>query len=346
MRKTKIRAVQYGCGKMSRVILNYLVDKGVEIVGAIDNNPEIVGQDVGDYAQLGYKTGVIISDNAEEVFANCDADIAIVTIFSYMPEMFDFYETAIKHGVNVISTCEEAIYPWTTSPSETNRLDKLAKQYGVTIMGSGMQDIFWINMPCLMMAGMNKIQKVKGVASYNVEDYGLALAEAHGAGYDVQRFEQEIASAESLPSYMWNAAEAICSKMNWTIKDISQKSVPYILDEDVYSDTLERTIPAGQVTGMSAVTTIHTHQGIELEVECIGKVYRQDDGDMCDWEITGEPNLVFSASKPDTVALTCATIVNRIPSVIDAPPGFVTSEKARYLTFPTYPLHTYVETET
>lgn len=79
----------------------------------------------------------------------------------------------------------------------------------------------------------NKIQKVKGrIASYNVEDYGLALAEAHGAGYDVQRFEEESISAESLPSYMWNAAEAICSKMNWTIKDISQKSVPYILDEE------------------------------------------------------------------------------------------------------------------
>lgn len=64
-----------------QVILRYLVDNGVEIVGAIDNNPEIVGQDVGDYAQLGYKTGILISDNADQVFADCDADIAIVTIF-------------------------------------------------------------------------------------------------------------------------------------------------------------------------------------------------------------------------------------------------------------------------
>ena len=264
MRNTKIRAVQYGCGKMSKVIFKYLLDHGVEIVGAIDNNPAVVGQDVGDFAELGYKTGVLISDNAERVFEECDADIAIVTIASYMPEMYDFFETAIKHGVNIITTCEEAIYPWTTSPSETNRLDKLAKKYGVTVMGSGMQDIYWINMPCLAMSGLNRIQKVKGIASYNVEDYGLALAEAHGAGYDSERFEKEIASAESLPSYMWNAAEAICSKMNWTIQDISQRSVPYILDEDVYSETLGRTVPAGQVTGMSAVTTIHTHHRLVM----------------------------------------------------------------------------------
>ena len=260
-----------------------------------------------------------------------------------MPEMYEFYKMAIKHGVNVISTCEEAIYPWTTSPSETNRLDKLAKENHVTIMGSGMQDIYWINMPCLAMAGMNKIKKVRGVVSYNVEDYGLALAEAHGAGYDLERFERDIASAESLPSYMWNAAEAICSKMNWTIQSINQKSVPYTLDEDVYSETLGRTIPAGQVTGMSAVTKVQTHQGIDLEVECIGKVYRQDDGDMCDWEITGEPDLIFSVNKPDTVALTCGTIVNRIPTVLDAPAGYITSEKARLITYPSYPLHTYVE---
>ena len=341
MKNTKIRAVQFGCGKMSQVLFKYMLDHGIEIVGAIDNNPHIVGQDVGDFAGLGYKTGVLISNNAEEVFSNCDADIAIVTILSYMPEMYDFFETAIKHGVNVITTCEEAIYPWTTSPSETNRLDKLAKKYGVTIMGSGMQDIYWINMPCLAMAGLNRIDKIKGKVSYNVEDYGLALAEAHGAGYDLERFDAEIASAESFPSYMWNSAEAICSKMNWTIKDISQKSVPYVLDEDVYSETLGRTIKAGDVTGMSAVTTIHTHQGVVFEVECIGKVYREDDGDMCDWEITGEPNLVFSVSKPDTVAHTCATIVNRIPTVLDAPAGYVTSEKAREVEFPTYPLHTY-----
>jgi len=52
MRNTKVRAIQYGCGKMAKVLFKYMVDHGVEIVGAIDNNPEGVGLDVGDFAEL------------------------------------------------------------------------------------------------------------------------------------------------------------------------------------------------------------------------------------------------------------------------------------------------------
>lgn len=339
----KVKIIQYGCGKMAKVILKYLFDHGAEVVGAIDNNPDLLGMDIGDFAELGFKTNVKISNNAKEVLDNCAADVAIVTIFSYMADMQEFFELCLNNGVNVLTTCEEAIYPWNTAPEYANKLDRLAKENGVSIMGTGMQDLYWINMPCLMMAGMNKIKKIKGAVSYNVDDYGIALAEAHGAGYDLARFEKEIASAESLPSYMWNAAEAICSAMQWTISGISQKSVPFVLDEDVYSATLGKTIKAGDAIGMSAVTTVKTQQGVELEVECIGKVYRATDGDQCDWEIEGEPNMKFSVEKPDTVAHTCATIVNRIPSILSAPAGLITCDKVPYMTYPSYPLHMYVE---
>ena len=134
--------------------------------------------------------------------------------------------------------------------------------------------------------------------------------------------EKIILSGDYLPSYMWNVNGWLCKKLGLTIKKQSQITVPTTYKEDIYSDTLKMNIKSGDATGMSAIVKTETLEGVEIEYECIGKVYSKEDFDKNEWTIYGEPDTTITVARPDTVRLTCATIINRIPDVINAKAGF------------------------
>ena len=119
----------------------------------------------------------------------------------------------------------------------------------------------------------------------------------------------------------------LCDKLGLTVVSQTQKCVPQFNDYDIESSTLGMTVKAGMATGMSAVVTTKTKEGITLETECIGKVYNKDEFDRNEWTVYGEPNTTLVIEKPATVELTCSAIVNRIPDVIKSEPGFVPTSR-------------------
>lgn len=339
----KIRFVQYGCGKMSLYTMRYAIEKGYELVGAVDINKDIVGKDVS--AVLGgNELGIKITDakDAKEMLEKVKPDIVIITTMSLMKDIKDSLLLCASLGINAITTCEEAFYPFNSSPKLTKEIDELAKANNCTITGSGYQDAFWGNLISTLIGATATVKKIKGSSSYNVEDYGIALAKAHGAGLTKEEFDREVASADNiseeernklieagefLPSYMWNTNGWLCSKLGYHVKSQVQKCVPTFNDEDITSSTLNMVVKKGVATGMSAVVTTETLEGVTIETECIGKVYSEKDYDCNNWSIIGEPDTNMIINRPATVELTCATIVNRMEDVIKARSGFVpTSE--------------------
>lgn len=358
MMNRKVKVVQFGTGKMSVYTMRYVYEKGGEIVGAVDVNPAVVGKDIGELIGTESKNVKVTAlENAEEMLKQVKPDIAIVTTMSLLKDIKDSFMLCARLGINAISTCEEAFFPWNSNPAITKEIDDLAKKNGCTISGSGYQDIYWGQLISSIAGSTQTIKKIKGSSSYNVEDYGIALAKAHGAGLSLEDFDKEIASidrmtdeerqklinsGEYLPSYMWNVNGWLCSKLGLTVTSQTQKCIPQTYKEDIVSSTLETTVKAGDATGMSAVVTTNTKEGIVIESECIGKVYSKEDYDKNEWTIEGEPNTTIVVARPATVELTCATIVNRIPDVINAEPGYITTEKMGDLNYRTKPLNEYV----
>ena len=357
----KVRVAQYGCGKMSAYLMRYAIEKGGELVAAFDMNPAVIGKDVGEIMES-QPVGIKISNalDADTVLKTAKPDVCIIATRSTMAELKEAFTVCAKNGVNAISTCEEALYPWNSSPDITKELDALAKAGGCTLCGSGYPDLFWGTMVTNLAGSSVKITKIKGSSSYNVEDYGIALAKGHGAGLTLEEFEKEIGNynnlssdeikalvekGEYIPSYMWNQNGWLCSKLGLTIISQTQKCVPHTYNDDLHSTTLGMTIKAGDATGMSAIVTTETAEGITLETECIGKVYTPDEFDKNEWTLYGEPETTVIVNRPATVELTCATIVNRLPQLIDSVPGYITTNNLHDNAYMVKPIHEYVKSK-
>ena len=354
----KVRIAQYGCGKMSVYLMRYALEKGAELVAAFDRNPAVIGKDAVEIIGTG-NIGVTVSDAkaADRILGELKPDACVIATRSTMLDLKEAFSTCAKNGVNAISTCEESLYPWNSSYEITKELDDLAKAGNCTLCGSGYPDMYWGSLITTLAGSIHTLKKIKGSSSYNVEDYGIALAEGHGAGLSIKEFEKQIGNYNDLsyeetkkliadgviePSYMWNQNGWLCSRLGLHVVSQTQKCIPITHREDLASDTLHITIKAGDATGMSAVVTTETEEGITLETQCLGYVYGPEDMERNEWTLEGEPDTTLVVNRPATVELTCATLINRIPMLIDAEPGYITTEKMPVNHYLVKPMNEYV----
>lgn len=182
-----------------------------------------------------------------------------------------------------------------------------------------------------MLGISHKVESVVGSVSYNVDDYGAALCELHGCGLKIEHFDHHFNKPGAPPAYVWNSNEWLPARMKWKTLETKQHFHPLTAPRDIFSKSLNATIPAGDVIGIKAVviTKAEDSKGniIHIENNQIGAVYYDDMEDFTSWKTTGVPSLHVECKKPDTVGITCASAVNRIKSVIASRAGYVTTNE-------------------
>ena len=286
----------------------------------------------------GLKTGVLVEDDPQHVLSTREADIAVIAVASYMSDMYEHLHRCAANGVNAVTLSEEALYPWNTSPMQTAELDRLARQNGVTITGTGHQDVYWVNLVSMVLATSHKIESVTGQASWNVEDFGPEVVRDQRVDTTVEDFDHWLAETARPPSFGKNTLGALVDDLGVTVAEATTATRPEVAQQPVPSKALGLTVDTGKVIGFTDVDTVRTNEGMTLTFEMTGRVYLEGEADVNEWTVTGEPELHLSNPAVPTGTTTVTQLVNRIPDVINAPPGFVTIEKLPRPRYRTYPL--------
>jgi 4-hydroxy-tetrahydrodipicolinate reductase len=338
-----VRAVVYGVGAMGSIITRLLIEKGAHVVGAVGRSPTKVGRDLGDVAGLEVDLGVPVEDNPDEVLGRVGADVAVVAVASYLEAMHDHFRICLEHGVNVITIEEESFFPWSTAPSLARQLDLLAKRHGVTILGSGAQDLYWMTLPCALMGAAHRVDSVHGRTRWNVDDYGPQVAAHVHAGSTLEEFQSHVAT-HGWPSFVVrNTVDALVADAGLSPGDVQTSVRPAIATRDTSSGALRRVIEAGSLLGVTDTATITSREGPSFTFEQTGCVYGPGESDLNEWIVRGEPDeLRLRNDHVPTRLATCTQVINRIPDVINAAPGFVTVAELPRLRYRHFPLHAYL----
>jgi 4-hydroxy-tetrahydrodipicolinate reductase len=338
----QITAVIYGVGAMNSIATRMMLDKDVVIVGALARSKDKIGKDLGEVAGLDRETGILVDDDPERVLGTRKPDIAMIAVASYMDDMYEHLRVCAANGVNALTISEECLYPWRTSPVRTAELDALAKEHGVTLTGSGHQDVYWLNIVTMLMGTAHRIERVTGHASWNVDDYGPEVARDQRVGDDEQAFAEWLAHAERPPTFGRNVIDGILAATGLSATSTSSRSRPEFAPNALRSQALDVTVPEGKVIGFTDIDEAKTAEGPVITFEMTGRLYGEGEADINDWSVEGEPNLRLTNPAVPTQITTCTQYVNRIPDVVNAPPGFVTVDQLPPLGYRAFPLSRYV----
>lgn len=154
--KKELRAVMVGLGNTGLPAVSYMVQHGVTIVGAVDIHQELKGKKLSDMIE-GINSGIVVSDDLEKTLEEANADIAVICTVSLLEDLYETAYVCLSHGVNVITTAEKAFCPGYHANKEmVEALDKIAKEKGVTMYASGVQDILWVSFATVLSGLCNK----------------------------------------------------------------------------------------------------------------------------------------------------------------------------------------------
>jgi 2,4-diaminopentanoate dehydrogenase len=321
-----IKVAVWGTGMMGQGLLGYILDRPnqIDLVGVIDRHPEKHGRTVGE--TIGCDCDIPVTADHASVLAKKPEVVCILTA-SNLHEIADQAEHAVEAGANVIGIAETLAYPQASDPEWTAEFDALAKQHGVSILGTGINPGFVLDaLPIAMSSICLKIDKIEATRVNDLAPFGPTVMESQGVGTTVEQFEAGVADGSIVGHIGFHESIGlIASALGWEIDEIVETRAPIVTG--VERQTASAHVMPGDVCGCR-----HTANGYskgELKIELIHpqqirpELEGVETGDYIN--IIGDPN-VSLANKPEIPGGkgTYASVGNYIPLIGAAKPGIVT----------------------
>ena len=312
-----------GIGKNVTRLLSARPD--YNIVAAYSCNEAYAGRDLGEHAGV-EPLGLTITTDRKRALA-AQADLLMIATTSFLKDVEGDIRAGIARGLNVMTTAEEAAFPWTINAPLAEDLHQLALDGGVSVIGLGLNPGFIYDALLLTATGIAwDVARIRIRRVVDISRFSETIQRRLGIGFTTDEFHAGVA-AESITGHIGfpQSFHLAAHSLGKTIERIDKDFEPLIAEREYENPTLPISpgTTGGFVQRYAAIVDAETWFSAEfvahVEPESVG--YNPTDSIIV--EGYNGINLTIDPGCQPQLG-TAGMLANAIPRVVAAPPGFIT----------------------
>jgi 4-hydroxy-tetrahydrodipicolinate reductase len=316
-----IRAVVYGVGPIGQLIARVALEKGFDVVGAIDIDPQKVGKDLGEVLGLGKTLGIKVESDADKVLRDSNPDVVLHSTGSFFDKVYPQIMRAVRVGADVVSTCETLAWPWYRYPDLAELVDNYARNYGSTVLGAGVNPGFVFDvLPAVLSTTLTRLEKITVTRSLDASKRRYSFQKKIGLGMTPTQFREALGRGEITAHVGFAESVLLMASMMGLRLDRVEEGQEAIIADKRYETQYFR-IEEGQVRGVVGHGSGFIGDKEVIRVELRACVECEDFEEV---RLMGEPSITWRSTGTSGDPATAAVIVNLAPRVLNARPGLVT----------------------
>jgi 4-hydroxy-tetrahydrodipicolinate reductase len=265
-----------------------------------------------------------VAADATEALQRGDVDVALLATTSWVAQQMPELRQALKAGINVISIAEEMADPSAQHPELAGELDALARAAGVTVLGTGVNPGFVLDLLIVALTGgCHAVERIEASRVNDLSPYGPTVMATQGVGTTQEDFAAGVAGGSIVGHVGFpESVKLISDALGLGVDRLEQRREPIV--SQVRRETAYITIEPGMVAGCA-----HTAIGYRGDTEVIRLEHPQQVHPHLEGSETGDTIHVFGtpevhlAIRPEIAGgqTTTGIAVNMIPHVVAAAPG-------------------------
>ena len=317
-----IRVIQYGLGPIGCAIARHILERrGVELVGAVDIDPQKVGRDAGEVIGTAYPLGFPVYARLTDALTQTPAHVAIHSTNSYLACIKGQIIELLEAGLDVISTAEELAFPWLAHPKDARELDAIAKRYGKRVLGTGINPGFLMDtLPIALTAICQSVESIAVTRCVNAATRRGPFQAKIGSGMTPEVFNAKMAKGDIGHVGLRESMDAIAHTLGRSLVRYEITVEPILAEKPIVTEHFS--VEPGQVCGLKQVGRGFIDTGEFITLTFLAALNMEDEGDVI--EIKGLPSLKITLRGTNGDWATVAITVNVIPRVREVAPGLVT----------------------